>query len=49
VYCYWVLRATTVIQAILVCKRASKPFNPLGYDPTTDTTMGLLGVFYKDY
>jgi hypothetical protein len=27
------------MQAVLLCKRASKPSNPLDYDPTTDTTM----------
>jgi hypothetical protein len=31
--------ATTAMQAVLLCKRASKPSDPLDYDPTTDTTM----------
>jgi hypothetical protein len=27
------------MQAVLLCKRASKPSDSLDYDPTTDTTM----------
>jgi hypothetical protein len=27
------------MQAVVLCKRASKPFDPLDYDSTTDTTM----------
>jgi hypothetical protein len=27
------------MQAVLLCKRASKPSDPLDYDPTTDTIM----------
>jgi hypothetical protein len=30
---------TTVMQAVLLCKRANKPSDPLDYDPTIDTTM----------
>jgi hypothetical protein len=29
--------ATTAMQAVLLCKRASKLSDPLYYDPTTDT------------
>jgi hypothetical protein len=29
-------RATTAMQAVLLCKRASKPSDPLDYDPTVD-------------
>jgi hypothetical protein len=35
--------ATTVMQAVLLCKRASKPYDPLDYDPITDTTMFVRG------
>jgi hypothetical protein len=26
-------------EAVILCKRANKPSNPLDYNPTTDTTM----------
>jgi hypothetical protein len=32
-------KARTAMQAVLLCKRASKPSDSLDYDPTTDTTM----------
>jgi hypothetical protein len=31
--------AATAMQAILLCKRATKPSDILDYDPTTDTTI----------
>jgi hypothetical protein len=34
-----VVWATTAMQAVLLCKRASKLSDPLDYDPTTDTTI----------
>jgi hypothetical protein len=33
------ITATTVMQAVLLCKRASKSSDSLDYDPTADTTM----------
>jgi hypothetical protein len=32
-------KAGQQLQTVLLCKRASKPYDPLDYDPTTDTTM----------
>jgi hypothetical protein len=33
------LQSMTAMQAVLICKRASKPSGPLDYDPNTDTTI----------
>jgi hypothetical protein len=33
------LKATNAMQAVLLCKRANKPSDPLDYDPTTYTIM----------
>jgi hypothetical protein len=32
-------KATTAMQIVFLCKRASKPSDPLDYDPIIDTTM----------
>jgi hypothetical protein len=43
----YMLTATTVMQTVLLYKRASKPSDPLDNDPTTDTTMICQRVFIK--
>jgi hypothetical protein len=40
------LSATTVMQTILLYKRANKPSDPLDYDPTTETIMVCYEFFF---